>query len=335
MKFGIVGCGTISKFYGESLNHIEGSQIAFLDDINMQAARTFAEKYGGEAYDNYDALLASGIDAVCLCTPSGLHASQAVRAANAGKHIVCEKPIGITARQLDDIEAAVRQNGVTFTAISQLLFGDAVQATKKALDEGKLGKLVLGDVAMKYYRSEEYFKAGGWRGTWAMDGGGALMNQGIHGVSVLLYLMGPVKSVAALTRTLVHDIEVEDTAVALLEFENGALGNLIGTTSVQPAMPRLFNIQGENGTIELTENSISRWEVPGEDGPGVAVSTVNDSANDPTAFTYELHKRQLEDFIDAVQTGRKPLLGVKEGREAVDLILAIYQSSQTGKTITF
>ena len=154
---------------------------------------------------------------------------------------------------------------------------------------------------MKYYRSEEYYREGGWHGTIAMDGGGALMNQGIHGIGLPLYLMGDPKSVSAYVRTLVHPIEVEDTAVACVEFQNGALGTIIGTTSLNPSSPRVLNVHGTKGRIQLTEGNITRWEVEGEEPFSVELEDVGTGQN-PTNFSHELHQRQLLDFIEAVRT---------------------------------
>jgi predicted dehydrogenase len=243
--------------------------------------------------------------------------------------VVCEKPIGIAKEQLDLIGRACKE--IKFAAISQLYFSGAFQKALAAVKSGRLGRLILGDLSMKYHRNGQYYQ--GWHGTASMDGGGALMNQGIHGISALLHLMGPVKSVTALTRTLIHSIEVEDTAVAVVEFENNALGNIIGTTSIQPASPRILSIHGTKGTIALTEDAISQWDIQGETEIVDSEAGTVSAASDPTNFTAILHQRQLEDFIDAIECDRPPKLGYKEGRAPVDLILAMYESSRTGKTV--
>lgn len=334
IKFGIIGCGTIANWYAGAMAGMERAELARVYDAFPEAAKAFSEKHGVKYDADLGEFFASDIDAVCICTPSGLHAGYAVAAAKAGKNIVVEKPMGITEAQLDDIVSACGRFGVKLCAISQLLFSDGVRKVRRALDEGKLGRLILGDVVMKYFRSDEYYRKGGWRGTLKMDGGGALMNQGIHGVSLLLYLMGPVKTVTALAKTLRHPIEVEDTAAALLEFQSGALGYLVGTTSVTPGMPRVLNLHGTKGSVTLTEDAVTQWDLEGE--PPLPLRTENgqDTANDPSGFSVENHRRQLDDFIDALQNGTDPKFGPREGRKPVDLILAVYRSAETGETVT-
>lgn len=334
MKFGIVGCGTIAGFYASAIEEIEGSHITDVFDVSPQYGEAFAKEQNAVYHSTYQSLLQSNIDTVCICTPSGLHADQVVQASEAGKHVVVEKPIGITMEQLDHISAACKKNSTKLCAISQLFFSESVQKVKKCIDEGRLGKLLLCEVSMKYFRSQEYYLKGGWRGTVAMDGGGALMNQGIHGISLMLLLMGNVKSVSAYTRTLLHNIETEDTAVASMEFENGALGTVIGTTSLNPSSPRTIDIYGSKGHIQLTESQITCWEVEGEERICIRDLDAGASSN-PTAFTSDLHRLQLLDFIEAVEQNRRPLLDETAGRKPVELILAIYQASKDHKTIFF
>lgn len=335
VHFGVVGCGTISSVFAEAVAQLDRAELTGVFDVNADRGKKFARDCGAVYYPTLEQLLSSDIDAVYIGTPSGLHASVAVQAAGAGKHVVLEKPMGITAEQLDAIADACVGNRVQLCAISQMAFSDAYQKLKSAVDDGRLGKVFLGDLSMKYFRSDEYYRLGGWRGTWKMDGGGALMNQGIHGVSLLLGLLGPVKSVTALTRTFAHSIEVEDTAVAILEFKSGALGNIVATTSVRPGKPRVMSIHGTKGTVVLTESTITQWDIEGEEPPVLDNRPIRTSASIPTDFSSELHRRQLDDFIDAIENGTRPRLGIQEGRMPVELILGIYRSSKTGKTVYF
>lgn len=328
MKFGIIGCKTIAVMHKNAINAIPNAELAAVYDVNRAQAETLAQDTDAVVCDTLEELLGSDIDAVCICTPSGLHAQQAVAAANAKKNIVLEKPIGVTQQQLSDIRAACKANQTVLTAISQLSFSEDFRTLKRLIHDGALGKLLLCDLSMKYYRSAEYFRDGGWRGTQAMDGGGALMNQGIHGISLMLQLMGDVKSVTAYSRTLLHDIEVEDTAVAMIEFKNGALGNVIATTSVQPSQARVMNIHGSKGTAVLTEDVLTKLRLEGEADYDAQNTT-------PKIFSEELHRRQIENFIHAVETGKKPVLDIESGCKPVELILAIYRSSQLQKTIYF
>jgi UDP-N-acetyl-2-amino-2-deoxyglucuronate dehydrogenase len=337
INFAIIGCGVISEWHAKAIEEIEGATLIGVTDVYEPSRIRFAESHNVKAFDSVESLLSDpSIDVVNICTPSGLHAPLAVAAANAGKSIVVEKPMAITAEQIQDILNACDKNNVKLAVISQLRFSDAVCSLKKAVDEGLLGKLVLGDLDMKYYRSQEYYDKSAWRGTWKMEGGGALMNQGIHGIDLLQYIMGPVKSVSAITRTLTRKIEVEDTAVAVLEFQNGALGHITGTTSVYPGSPRTLEICGDRGTISLTEDSISSWNIEGQDvlPDGVSLGGKSgDTSSDPSNFSIAGHIRQISDMADAVRNNRAPMVDQYEGKRPVEIILAIYESSKTGKTI--
>jgi UDP-N-acetyl-2-amino-2-deoxyglucuronate dehydrogenase len=287
------------------------------------------------AEESTEALLSrEDIEIVSICTPSGFHAIDAIKAAKAGKHVIVEKPMAITHEQINDILKACAENNVKMQVISQMRFKENVLKTKQAIESGKLGKLVLGDVSMKYFRSQEYYDTGGWRGTWKLDGGGALMNQGIHGIDTLQFLMGPIKSVYALAKTLARKIEVEDTAVAVVEYENGAIGTITGATSVYPGIPRRFEINGTEGSIVLTEDTITLWEIKGE--PKVEIEEKKrgmNSSSDPTAFGIEGHVLQFEDMADALINNREPKVNQYEGKKPVEIILAIYESEKTGKKV--
>ena len=335
INFGIIGCGVISEWHASVIEELEGAKLLGAFDQNTERIQPFCEKHNCQAFTTLEELLAcEEIDAVCVCTPSGVHEPLVVAAANAGKHIVVEKPMAITKEQLAAIVEAVERNGVQLTSIAQCRYGDTVQFVKKFIEDGKLGKLLVGDVYMKLYRSPEYYASAGWRGTWAMDGGGALMNQGIHGIDCLQYLMGHVKSVSAVCKTLDRDIEVEDAAVAAIEYENGAIGVVQGTTCVNPGYPVRIELHGTKGSIALENYEIVRFDVEGEEeferntGKPIAESFKN-----PTAFGTEGHKRQFEDFVKALQNGTKPMIDVHEGKKPVDVILSIYESSKKGEKV--
>lgn len=336
VRFGVIGCGSISSVFMDAVKQLDNAAVTRVFDANASRAESFAARNGAIPCASMDALLAAeDVDAVYICTPSGLHADCAVRAAGAGKHIVVEKPMGVSTEQLDSIQKACEGSGVKLCAVSQLYFSDAYQRVKRAVESGGFGKVFLADLSMKYFRSDEYYQSGGWRGTWALDGGGALMNQGIHGVGLLLGLMGRPKSVTALARTFVHPIEVEDTAAVLVEFQSGAVASIIAATSVQPGKPRVLTVHGTKGTVSLTEDRITEWSVGGKTPPVTDDGPIRSSASNPADISCELHRRQLADFIRAVETNARPVLGVAEGRMPVDLILAVYRSSQSGKTVYF
>ena len=336
LGFGIIGCGMIANWHAGAVAQIAGAKLVGVTDVNSDMRAAFAGKYNVSQFGSIDELLSCpDIDVVSICTPSGLHASLAVQAANAGKHIIVEKPMALNLAQADEIIKACEVNKVKLAVISQLRFAPAVKKLKQAVDQGLLGRLISGDIYMKYYRSQQYYDASGWRGTWAMDGGGALMNQGIHGIDLLQYVMGPVKSVFAHTRTLAREIEVEDTAAAVLEFKNGALGVVQGTTSIYPGQPRRLEINGDRGTITLEEDCISSWVIEGRQKPDdvVIMHTNIGSSSAPADFGLDGHISQITDMVDAVNNNRVPFVDCIEGRKSIEIIMAIYESSRTSKLI--
>jgi len=338
LGFGIIGCGTIAHWHAQAIQTIGAARLAGVADSRATAAQDFARQYHTESFQSIEELLSSPmVDAVCICTPSGLHAPLCIKAARAGKHVVVEKPMTLNLAEADDVIAACAASKVKMAVVSQLRFTQAVKTLKSAIDQGVLGRLISGDIYMKYYRSQEYYNQSSWRGTWKMDGGGALMNQGIHGVDLLLYMMGPVKSVFAQAKTLVRNIEVEDTAAAVLEFQNGALGVIQATTSIYPGAPRRLEICGSKGTIVLEEDRIVSWNVEGCPIPdGISLEhTENKSFQDPKAFGIEGHALQLGDMAAAIREDRAPLVDQHEGRKPVELIMGIYQSACEKRIIEF
>lgn len=333
--FGIVGCGVISKWHIAAINAIDGAELIGVFDNYRQGAEKIAKQYSCKVFDTYEEMLSCNqIDIINICTPSGTHASLAIDAANHNKNIIVEKPMAITKQQIDELVYTVEKNNVKLAVISQLRFKDSIQKAKSAILNGELGDIVLGDVYMKYYRSQEYYDSSAWRGTWEMDGGGALMNQGIHGIDLLQYLVGPVKSVMSICKTLARDIEVEDTANAIVEFENGAIGVIQGTTSVEPGYPRIIQISGTNGTIEITEDTITRWNIAGSSSKGIQadLSTIK-SYRDPQGLESDSHVSQIKDFISAIEEGRRPLVDLYEGKKTVEIILGAYESAKSGKKV--
>jgi len=336
IKYGIVGCGLIGNFHAQALAAIPDAELIGAYDSVPASVKNFGNKYGAAAYGSYAELLKSGVDAVCLCTPSGLHCPQALEAAAAGVNIVVEKPMAITVAEAESIIGACEKYGVVLTVISQLRFTEAVKKVKAAVMESKLGRMVVASVQMKYYRSPEYYGQSGWRGTWAFDGGGALMNQGIHGIDLLQYIAGPVKSVYGITRTLSRGIEVEDTAVAALEFKSGAIGVIEATTSVYPGYSRILSFSGDKGTIILEEDRIKEWSVENEQAPPGAVTPDEakmQSFNDPAAICLDYHIGQLADMTHAIKTGGRPSVDQYEGIKAVRIIRAVYESSESGAPV--
>ena len=334
--FGIIGCGMIAEFHAAAIRNIAEAKLVAMADVVGPSAKRAGERHRVDWYTDHNELLKrDDVDIVCICTPSGLHRVAAVDCANAGKHVVVEKPLETTLAKCDAIIEAADKAGVKLCGIFPSRFHQCNQLLKRAIDAGRFGRLTLGDVYSKWWRSQAYYDSGGWRGTWRLDGGGALMNQGIHAVDLLLSMMGPVKSVQAFTDTLCHErIEVEDTAVACLRFENGALGVVEGTTSVYPGMLKRMEIHGDKGTVVTTEENILTWEfaeeVPDDEWIRSDFATrgrTGGGASDPKAISHEGHLHQLKDMIQAIEQDRPPLVDGPEARKAVELILAIYQSA--------
>ncbi|TWT90167.1 Glucose--fructose oxidoreductase precursor [Pseudobythopirellula maris] len=343
LGFGIVGCGMISRFHAKALGDTRGAKLVACCSSNPKSAAKLADEFGVTAHADLKALLADpAVDAVCICTPSGAHMEPAVAAAKAGKHVLIEKPLEVTLKKCDRVIAACEQAGVQLATIFPSRFHGASQTLKKAVDGGRFGRMTMGDAYIKWHRTQEYYDSGAWRGTWALDGGGALMNQAIHTVDLLLWLMGPVEQVCAQTATLAHErIEVEDTAVATLRFASGALGVIQATTAAWPGYLKRIELHGDSGSAILEEESIRAWDFA---KPRKSDAKVREAMNrgdehgggagDPAAIGHHAHAKQFADFIAAIRAERSPAIDGHEGRRSVELILAIYKSAKSGKPVS-
>lgn len=338
IRFGIVGCGVISPWHARGITNTPEAELVACCDVIEEKARKLAGDFNvAKVYTDYREMLASGdVDAVSVCVPSGLHGVVTIDAARAGKHVMCEKPIEITLPKIDEMVKAAREAGIKLGVIFQRRTSPLWHRIKEAIDGGRLGKMVLGDAYLKYYRSQEYYNSGDWRGTWELDGGGALMNQGVHMVDILRWVMGPIDTIYANADHLVRDIQVEDTAVAAIRFANGAFGILEGTTSVYPGMDHRMEFHGELGTICVDGENITRWEVPGEKSEKDAEGKVEmgSAASQPTAIAGEGHQIQIQDLCRAIIEDRDPMVTGEEARKAVEVILAVYESARTGKPVS-
>ena len=341
--FGIVGCGMIASFHAEAIKHIKGAKIVACYDSRPEAADRFAAANPAvTVYRELDAMLADGnVHIVTICTPSGAHMEPAVKAANAGKHVVVEKPMEITLKRCDAILDACKKNGVMVCPIFPSRFSPANIALKEAVDEGRFGKLTLGDTYVKWWRTQQYYDQGGWRGTWVLDGGGAFMNQGIHNVDLLYWFMGEVAEVCAVTSTLAHErIEVEDVGVAAIKFKSGAVGTIECTTAAWPGHLKKTEIHGTAGSVIVEQDDVLLWQFEKSKAKDQTILEKfakkvggTGGASDPKAISYVGHMEQLKDFVKAIQTGKPPKITGDEGRKAVEIILAIYQSAWTGKRV--
>ncbi len=341
--FAIIGTGMIARFHAQAIQAIPNARLIGCYNHNPERAQAFATDFNCLAYSELDELLQNPeIQVVTICTPSGAHLEPALKAAQAGKHLLVEKPLEITLDRCDAIIEACEKAGTLLGAILPSRFSPANLALKKAIEQGRFGRLTLGDTYVKWWRTQEYYDGGGWRGTWALDGGGAYMNQAIHNVDLLYWFMGDVAEVCGLTSTLAHErIEVEDVGTAIVKFKNGALGTLEASTAVYPGLLKKTEIHGSEGSAIIEQDSILLWSFKNpqpEDEQLLATlgagNTVTGGAADPKAISFIGHQRQFEDFIKAIETGSAPLIDGHEGRKSVELILAIYKSCREGKRIS-
>jgi UDP-N-acetyl-2-amino-2-deoxyglucuronate dehydrogenase len=335
LGFGIIGCGNISTIHAQAIQAIPEASLRAFHSHSRPKAEKMARQYGVDFELSLDSLLArQDIQVVSICTPSGTHAELGVRAAVAGKHVVVEKPIDVTLEKAQELIAACRQAKVKLAVIFQARFLPAVQILKKAIDRGRLGKLILADAHVKWYRGRDYYESARWRGTLALDGGGALINQSIHTIDLLQYFAGPVASVFGFAERELHPyIEAEDTAVAALKFKNGAVGVLEGATSIYPGFSRRVEIHGEKGSVILDGNDITTWKLTetGDEEQELAQlkdRDLSNGASDPMALDITGHRLQIEDLLAAIQQDRSPLIDGEEGLKALELVLAIYRSAR-------
>jgi len=332
----------ISRYHAQAIAAIPDAQLVGCFNHNPERATAFANEFDCQAYSSLPELLANpDIHVVTICTPSGAHLDPALAAAQAGKHLLVEKPLEVTLERCDAMISACEAAGTLLGAILPSRFSPANMALKQAIEAGRFGRLTLGDTYVKWWRSQEYYDGGGWRGTWALDGGGAFMNQAIHNVDLLYWFMGEVQEVCGLTSTLAHErIEVEDVGNAIVRFKNGALGTLEASTSVFPGLLKKTEIHGTTGSAIVEQDSIILWDfqTPQPDDAALlgkygAGNEVTGGAADPKAISFIGHQRQFEDFIAAIREHRQPVINGHEGRKSVELILAIYESSRTGQRV--
>lgn len=343
--FGIIGCGNIAPVHAESIQAVRGAKLLAIAGRRAKPTNAFANRFGCDAYTDYLALLKRGdLDAVCVCTPSGTRAEIAKACTQAGKHILSEKPLDITTRRIDRIIEAADKAGVLLGCILQNRFAEGPRQVRKALDQGRFGRLVLGDAYIKWYRSQAYYDSGEWRGTWKLDGGGALMNQGIHQIDLLLWFMGSARTVRAQTATVAHKgIEVEDIATVMIEFKNGAKGVIEGSTAVWPGHPARVEVHGTEGSAVLEDGKLGFWQFKKRKAVDRKIETMFNSdselgsgAGDPlSSLKIEGHRRQIQDFVRAINQGQAPTVDGKEARRSVELIEKIYQSAKTGRAVHF
>ena len=341
--FAIIGWGSIAPFHARAIAELPGARLVAVQTSRHHNVETIQKEFGKQisvGSDLNEILRRQDVHVVNICTPSGAHLDPAVAAARAGKHVVVEKPLEITLERCDRMIEACRSHAVQLCTIFPSRFSDANMALGTAVREGRFGRLALADAQVKWWRTQAYYDSGGWRGTWALDGGGALMNQAIHNVDLLQSLVGPVVEVAAFTALRAHErIEVEDAAVAAMRFESGAVGTIQATTAAFPGLLKTIAIHGDAGSAVVEQDRIVVWRFADEkpDDEEVrrraAASETSGGAADPKAISHEGHRRQLTDFLDAIRNGRTPVVDGAEGRRSVEFILAVYHSQATGRVV--
>lgn len=351
-RFTIVGAGIIGKWHAKVIEELTNAELACVVDTDPVAADAMAQAHSTKAYyDLESALSGTECEAVAVCVPSGLHADVAVRALEAGKHVVIEKPIGVSLAAADRIIAAQRANGRLATVIHQHRFDHASRVMLDAIASGHLGRVTSGIVSGAWWRAQAYYDSGSWRGTWELDGGGALMNQGVHGIDLLLSALGRPVEVFAYADCLAHErIDVEDTAVAVIRFASGALGAIHGTTAAFPGVSTRFQVHGDRGSVVIENDALTfihttsgeRAEAfsdpPGE--PNQVAQYAADAAEggpgaarDPRQLS-DSHRYQYENFLDALDGRADLVVTLEQARLAVALTLAIYESVRTGGPAT-
>lgn len=354
IHFGILGCGVIGPHHAQAIAGLQDdAALVAVADIHMDRAEKVAQQYDVAAYGSLDDLLHHpGLDAVCVCTPSGEHARDAIAALDAGKHVVVEKPVDVTLAAIDQLLAARRSKAQKVAVISQHRFDTSTQIVRDAVEQGRFGRLTVGTAQVRWWRSQSYYDGGAWRGTWKLDGGGALMNQSIHTIDLLQWIMGPVVEVSAYTGLLAHEqIEVEDTAVAIVRFANGSLGMIEGTTAAYPGLTARLEVHGDRGTAIIDNDELVYYHSAATEEEGAAYGASGDgnqaadmlhqyaadrvaatAGSDPASLSMA-HREQIRDFIEAIHEDREPLVNIEEGRKPVAIILAIYESAKSGRPV--
>ena len=332
MNVGILGGGNISDTHARAAAAIPGVTVVACHGTNRERTARLAERYGAAGYEDLDRFLDHpGMDIVAIGSPSGLHAEQGIAAAKRGLHVLSEKPLDITTKRADDLIEACAAAGVKLGVFFQDRLRPALAELKRLIDDGDVGKPVMISGRVRWYRPPEYYAGSKWRGTWGLDGGGALMNQAIHTVDLVQWLFGPVKRVSSALATRIHDIEVEDTAAAVLEFTSGAIGTIEATTSVYPGYPRRIEVTGSEGTIVVEGDTIARRDLKGAGSAGAtpaAPAPPLENVASPVVSDASAHQRVFEDFIAAIREDRPPATDGREARRSVELVETIYAAAR-------
>lgn len=339
LGFGVIGCGLVSQFHGKAINAAEGARVVVAADMVKERAVQFAQTYGGKALDAIDRLFErDDVDVVSVLTPNAYHEEYVVKAAQAGKHVLVEKPPEMALEKVDRMIAAAEKGGVQLGVVLQCRFRKAIEAIKQAVDEGRFGRLVHGDAYMKWFRSTEYYSRDTWRSS-RSQGAGVTIQHAFHYLDLLYHLMGPVQSVWARMTNLAHPhVELEDTAIALFKYANGAQGLLEASTALYPGTDIRIEINGENGTAIMQGERITTWAFKEEQEGDERIRKIGSEAIQTAAtgaadFAYFEHQYLIEDMIQAIREGRPPRVTAQSARSSLEIALAMYASADSGREI--
>jgi UDP-N-acetyl-2-amino-2-deoxyglucuronate dehydrogenase len=343
LRFGIVGCGVIGPIHAEAIASLPDAQLVAVADIVSERAKRLADEYMATPYTDLQAMLThEKLDVVIICTPSGLHGEHACRVMRSGRHVIVEKPMEIRLEAIDEMLPVQQETGVKLAVISQHRFDPASRHVHDLIEENAFGRLVLGNVIVPWWRSQEYYDSGAWRGTWKLDGGGVLMNQSIHSIDLLQWFMGPLKSIYAYTDTLAHRMETEDVAVAVLRFTNGALGTIAATTGAYPGVTTRIEIFGDKGSAIIENDNLSYLHLARDDTEEVGaygaspqeskqINSGGSTAQNAAALSITSHTLQIADMIRAIREDGTPLVDGYAARRPVEIIMSIYESARKHK----
>ncbi|SEQ44381.1 Gfo/Idh/MocA family protein [Microlunatus flavus] len=356
VRLALVGAGVIGKHHGRVVHDLDDRvELVAVVDLQRERAEQLAQEHGGRAYTSLaEALAGEDVDVVTVCTPTGRHGEVAIEALEAGKHVIIEKPAEVTVEKTDAIIAAQRRAGTLVTVISQHRFDPATEVVLAAVEAGELGRLTSGVASVDWWRGQSYYDSGDWRGTWELDGGGALMNQGVHTVDLLVAALGRPVQVIAATATVAHErIEVEDVAAGVVTFESGALGVLHATTAAYPGLTVRLQVHGDRGSAVIDDDTLTfLHRTPAEgtaqdraygsaetsqnqvaDFPEAAGVVAETAGADPGRLPANAHRRQYENFLAAL-AGEEPLrVDLETNRRSIAVITAVYESARTGRPV--
>ncbi len=334
IKFAILGPGGVAWLHAKAMSEIEDAKLSLVYSHREESAKKFGEEFGVSYTTDYKKVLESDVDVIDICTPHNIRLDLIEPAIKHNKHILCEKPLSISKEEGKKIINLVRKSDIKFSVVFQSRFLPSILQVKEFIERGGLGKLFLITSYVKWYRPPQYYTR--WHGKWETEGGGVLINQAIHDLDLMLFLGGDVKEVASFTEHLYHNIEVEDTAVGILRYKDGHLGNIVATTSLYPGYPKSLEIHGENGSIFLKEGKLSHIDlkkgVPF--APSPIEEKVKSGAANPLDIDISGHKSVISDLIDAIKGNREPKIPPEEGLKSVALVEAFYKSSKEKRIVT-